>query len=137
MSAAREGRKKEIQMSHEAILREILADMGESRTLADKVQLRLTHVFPPIPIRSFDWAAYDDNRFDGADDAGAQMVGTGATITEAITDFAEQLSEKLGAVENYFKCANCDHDQVEHPRGACTKCDCCKWALDSPHTVEP
>jgi ribosomal protein L37AE/L43A len=51
---------------------------------------------PPIPIRDFDWAAYDDNTYDGAPDAGKQCVGYGATEQEAIEDFNAQWAEMHG-----------------------------------------
>lgn len=51
-------------------------------------------VYPPIPIRQFDWMAYDDNTYDGAPDAGHQIVGSGATEAEAIRDFQEQWDEE-------------------------------------------
>jgi hypothetical protein len=35
--------------------------------------------------------------------------------------------------EGYRKCANCEHEKDEHKNGKCTKCDCTKWDLDSPH----
>jgi hypothetical protein len=37
-------------------------------------------------------------------------------------------------VEDYFKCANCEHSFEEHRNGKCTLCDCVKWELDSVHT---
>lgn len=45
--------------------------------------MRVDHVYPPIPIRSFDWCATLDE-YDGAPDAGRQCVGNGATRQEAI-----------------------------------------------------
>lgn len=60
-----------------------------------EVKLRTEHVFPPIPIRSCDWCAYDENTYDGAPDAGHQIVGYGSTEHEAIADFREQLLEDL------------------------------------------
>lgn len=59
------------------------------------VNIRTEHVFPPIPIRSCDWVAYDENTYDGAPDAGPQIVGYGSTEHEAIADFREQLLESL------------------------------------------
>jgi len=35
--------------------------------------------------------------------------------------------------EGYWKCANCEHEKDEHKNSKCTKCDCTKWDLDSPH----
>lgn len=50
---------------------------------------------PPIPDRSSDWAAYDDNTYDGAPDAGPQVVGWGETEEEAVADFREQWAEMM------------------------------------------
>lgn len=52
--------------------------------------IKTTHVFPPIPMRQFDWAAWDDNL--GAD---CSPIGRGATEQEAITDLMEQLEGEL------------------------------------------
>jgi hypothetical protein len=45
----------------------------------------------PIPIRSMDWQAFDEDRIDGAPDAGiqAQRVGYGRTRDEALQELAE------------------------------------------------
>jgi hypothetical protein len=40
-----------------------------------------THVYPPIPVRTFDWHAY----FDGEEESG--IDGYGPTREEAIADF--------------------------------------------------
>ena len=47
-------------------------------------------VYPPIPIRQFDWSAIDDDSYDGADDSSCP-VGHGATEQDAIDDLLEQL----------------------------------------------
>ncbi len=49
-----------------------------------------SHVFPPIPVRSFDWEAF----FEGDEELG--LRGHGATEEEAIADLldtADQLAE--------------------------------------------
>lgn len=51
-------------------------------------EIRTTHTYPPIPIRSFDWHAFTDD-YDGAPDAGPQAVGSGPTRGEAIKDLIE------------------------------------------------
>ena len=52
------------------------------------------HVFPPIPIRSFDWCAY----YEGEEESGD--YGWGATEAAAIADFEvwfqEEHDERLG-----------------------------------------
>lgn len=51
------------------------------------------YVFPPIPYRGNDWCAYSDD-YDGAPDAGPQMVGWGATEAEAVADLKQQIEEE-------------------------------------------
>lgn len=51
----------------------------------------VTHnVYPPIPIRQFDWSA----TLDGYDEG--DPIGWGATEAEAIADLREQLAEMEG-----------------------------------------
>lgn len=50
-----------------------------------------SHICPPIPIRTSDWAAY----FDGEEEAGG--YGYGATEAEAIADFISNLDEEESA----------------------------------------
>ncbi|MDR5728041.1 MAG: hypothetical protein RB191_11510 [Terriglobia bacterium] len=57
------------------------------------VKIRTDHVFPPIPVRHMDWAAIDDNTYDGAEDA-SDPVGRGATELEAIEDLLTQIEER-------------------------------------------
>lgn len=45
------------------------------------------NVFPPIPVRSFDWCAY----YEGEDEAG--NYGWGCTEADAIEDFNENCRE--------------------------------------------
>ena len=56
--------------------------------------LRTEHVFPPIPLRTFDWCAYDEDTYDGAPDGGPQIVGWGRTEAEAVAHFREQWEER-------------------------------------------
>lgn len=42
------------------------------------------HVYPPIPIREFDWAAYREGYEPGC------LVGCGPTKEEAIEDLLQQ-----------------------------------------------
>jgi hypothetical protein len=44
--------------------------------------------FPPIPVRSFDWAAW----IDGTEERGP--IGRGATREAAVDDLLEQLEEE-------------------------------------------
>jgi hypothetical protein len=54
-----------------------------------KPKIVTSHVFPPIPIRSYDWCAYDDNTYDGP----GSIIGHGATEAEAIADFEQAWEE--------------------------------------------
>jgi hypothetical protein len=115
-------------MSHEAILREMFTDLNAPGTLADGIKLRVEYINPPIPIRSMDWVAYDDNTYDGAPDAGKKIVGQGVTLGAAVKDFAEQWIEE-NCIDGF--CASCEHSINEHVQGGCcTKCDCLKWQVE-------
>jgi hypothetical protein len=51
------------------------------------------HIYPPIPVRDYDWAAhYDDYDADCGDDGYYSLgaVGYGKTEQEAIDDLKEQ-----------------------------------------------
>lgn len=48
--------------------------------------LHTSYDYPPIPTRQFDWSCVDDN-YDGAPDAGNQIVGVGKTEVEAICNY--------------------------------------------------
>jgi hypothetical protein len=60
------------------------------------ITIRTEYVFPAIPIRTRDWAAYDDDTYDGAPDSPPQIVGWGRTEQEAIDDFMEQKEASRG-----------------------------------------
>lgn len=55
------------------------------------MKIRTDFIYPPIPVRDFDWSAVDGNTYDGAEDAGPQCIGYGRTEQEAIADLLEQL----------------------------------------------
>ncbi len=55
--------------------------------LAKFPEIKTSFVYPPIPIRSFDWSAVTDD-YDGAPD-GKGYVGSGATRGEAIKDLID------------------------------------------------
>lgn len=63
-----------------------LGSAGAARHADDKpakpahLTIKTTHVFPPIPIRSFDWHAY----YDGYEEWGPS--GWGPTEADAIAD---------------------------------------------------
>lgn len=45
-----------------------------------KRKIKTSHVYPPIPVRQFDWCAY----WDGTEESG--QYGYGRTEAEAIAD---------------------------------------------------
>ncbi len=47
--------------------------------------IKFDYVYPPIPIRCFDWMAYDDNTYDPDPDS-RSPVGWGATWEAAAAD---------------------------------------------------
>ena len=47
-----------------------------------------TFVYPPIPIRDFDWCAHDDNYEPGC------LIGWGKTEEEAIADFKSLVEDE-------------------------------------------
>ena len=52
------------------------------------MKLKTAYWQPPIPLRTFDWSAWDDER--GQD---SSPIGWGMTEGEAIEDLKEQLCE--------------------------------------------
>lgn len=53
------------------------------------------HVYPPIPIRQYDWCAVDDETYDGAPDSATRnQIGYGTTPEEAIADLRSILEEE-------------------------------------------
>ena len=49
--------------------------------------IKTNYDYPPIPIRTFDWSAWDDETLD--EDS---IIGHGETEIEAIKDLLEKLS---------------------------------------------
>ena len=56
------------------------------------MKIRTSFVYPPIPVRDFDWSAVDDDTYDGAED-GVYIIGFGKTEQEAINDLLEQVCQ--------------------------------------------
>lgn len=50
------------------------------------MKIRTNYVYPPIPMRTFDWSAVDDDTYEPG-----CPIGWGATEQEAIDDLKEQL----------------------------------------------
>ncbi len=60
--------------------------------IIDGHTLLVSYDFPAIPMRDLDWSCVDDN-YDGAPDAGPQIIGYGKTEQEAIEDWLEKYNE--------------------------------------------
>lgn len=67
----------------------LMAGVERAAILA-KIKIRTENVYPPIPIRDYDWSAVDDNTYDGED----CPIGWGRTEQAAINDLIDQLSER-------------------------------------------
>lgn len=52
------------------------------------MKIKAVSVHPPIPVRDFDWFAYDDDTYDG-DPESNPVIGWGKTAELAIADFKE------------------------------------------------
>ena len=57
------------------------------------MKIKTEFIYPPIPLRQFDWCAFDADSYDGAPDA-RSPIGYGRTEAEAIADLHDQLEER-------------------------------------------
>lgn len=57
--------------------------------LINGIKISTCHEYPPIPVRSFDWSAIDDDTYEGV----GCPVGHGTTEQEAIDDLLAQIEE--------------------------------------------
>lgn len=57
-----------------------------------EVKIKTEFVYPPIPLRQFDWCVYDDDTYDGP----GSVIGHGRTEQEAIDDFKQSWEERYG-----------------------------------------
>ena len=56
------------------------------------INIRTSHDYPPIPVRSYDWSAVNDDTYDcdcDQDSFSLGHIGRGATEQEAIDDLLE------------------------------------------------
>jgi len=51
-----------------------------------------SHIYPPIPLRQFDWCAWYDGREEG-------LQGWGATEEQAIADLIENTEDDQGGAK--------------------------------------
>ena len=54
------------------------------------MKIKTHYVYPPIPIRNFDWSAVDDDTYDGP----GSPIGYGRTEQDAIDDLLDQIAER-------------------------------------------
>lgn len=59
------------------------------------MKIETSFVYPPIPIRDFDWQAVDSDTYDGAEGSHCP-IGHGATELAAIHDLINQIEENGG-----------------------------------------
>lgn len=65
------------------------AKAAKRAAILAKIKVRTEHVYPPIPVRDWDWSAVDDNTYDGP----GNPIGWGRTKQAAIDDLIDQLRE--------------------------------------------
>ncbi len=56
-----------------------------------KMKITTIHVCPPIPVRDFDWKAYESSK--DYDPEGDSPTGWGATEERAVEDLLRQIEE--------------------------------------------
>jgi hypothetical protein len=61
-------------------------------TIIDGLRIRTNFVHPPIPDRSFDWAAWIDGEEEG------NIQGRGRTESDAVAELLETLAERDGGL---------------------------------------
>jgi len=62
----------------------------ERAAIRGRIKVKTENVYPPIPIRDYDWSAVDDNTYDGH----GCPIGWGRTEQAAIDDLVEQILEQ-------------------------------------------
>lgn len=64
---------------------------AERAEIAAKIRVRTDNVFPPIPVREWDWSAVDDKTYDGP----GNPIGWGRTEQAAIDNLIDQLQDEI------------------------------------------
>lgn len=59
------------------------------------LQVTVDYIYPPIPLRNFDWCAYDENYEPGC------PIGYGRTLREALEDYEEMYELKYDETPTY------------------------------------
>lgn len=55
-----------------------------------RMKIKTEFVYPPIPIRRFDWSAIDEDTYNGDP---TDPIGFGHTRAEAVQDLLERIEE--------------------------------------------
>jgi len=58
-----------------------------------QITIKTSFDYPPIPIRSMDWSAYDASTYCGCEECN-YPVGRGATEEEAVRDLIELIEDR-------------------------------------------
>lgn len=64
---------------------------GERTAIMARIRVRTEHVYPPIPVREWDWSAVDDKTYDGP----GNPIGWGRTEQAAIDDLINQIQDSI------------------------------------------
>jgi hypothetical protein len=75
-------------------MRDFLSEISGAARLGDRGKINTDFVYPPIPIRAFDYCAYFDG--DEPDDDGRMLCGHGRTPEAAMIDLVEQFEWMCG-----------------------------------------
>lgn len=57
------------------------------------MDIKTSFVYPPIPVRSFDWFCYDESTYCGCGDC-HPITGEGATEEDAVMAFVADLLDR-------------------------------------------
>jgi hypothetical protein len=69
-----------------------------SQTMTREGRIVATFVYPPIPLRQFDWCAHEENyEPPDSDGIGGSIVGWGRTEAEATADYHSQLDDEASS----------------------------------------
>lgn len=76
------------------------------------MKIKTVHIRPPIPVRYFDWCAFDEN---GGEEEGP--YGWGKSEREAILDFRQEVGE-----QHFMQCQKCGKFLSEHAQSNGYRC---------------
>lgn len=71
---------------------QVIQEIDARIAAAGRGQVIYTHVYPPIPVRNFDWSAHFEN--DEPNDAGSMLIGYGKTAPEALADLLDNFDNR-------------------------------------------